>query len=345
MAEDEFAFFVPEVHAATLAETPVLAGGAIVLFHPVPVAVGLKAVVPYIHEVVCIDIALVIIGADAGAGRYGAVRQHTRNAHAGIAEEEIVADVALVIAQEALTAIAGLDAAFLAGGLDEFHEALELDGGELQLGILRAAAHGEHREQPPLLEAASQEEFLDLFQVREVPLVHAGNYVKDKAGHRAGHADGLFGPFKGAGDAAHPVVVFFQAVQAHGHGAQPGGQQAHEALLGHGKTIGDHPPGKFAVMEGLAAFFQVRPQERFPAGDHNHDLMGVQPGGLHLVQHLQEVFQRHVLEPGGNFAVAAAVAAVKVATQGALPEDFPELMFLNGFGGHLFMQPQRYMMS
>ena len=119
MADDEIAVVVAEVHAAAAAVFPPSAGGAFAGFHPRVVAVGLEAVFPHIHEIVLVDVALMIIGADAGAGRYGPVAEHPANRDAGLAEEEIVPHVAFVVAKEALAAVTGFYAALLPGGLDE----------------------------------------------------------------------------------------------------------------------------------------------------------------------------------------------------------------------------------
>ena len=68
MTKQEFAVRVTQVHAAAQAVFEILARGACSGAHPFPVAVGLEAPLPDIHQVVPVDVALVVVGADAGAG-------------------------------------------------------------------------------------------------------------------------------------------------------------------------------------------------------------------------------------------------------------------------------------
>ena len=60
---------VPEVHTVSEAIAPHLAFGAVVGFHPFTVTVFLKFVLPYVPEAVVIDIALMVVAADAEAAR------------------------------------------------------------------------------------------------------------------------------------------------------------------------------------------------------------------------------------------------------------------------------------
>ena len=60
------------MHAAAIAITEHIALGTVVTAHPFSVAVNIKASLPYIHEVVSVDIALMIVGAYAGTGGDGA---------------------------------------------------------------------------------------------------------------------------------------------------------------------------------------------------------------------------------------------------------------------------------
>ena len=94
MTEDEVALGVAQVHAAAAAVFPELAGGAGVLFHPGAVPVGAEAVLPHVHEIVPVNVALVIIGPDAGAGRNGAVGQHGTDGDTGLTHVEMAADIA-----------------------------------------------------------------------------------------------------------------------------------------------------------------------------------------------------------------------------------------------------------
>ena len=59
----------PSVHSVAVAVFPVSAFGTLPGAHPFAVAHICKARFPYIHEVVGVDVSLVVIGPYAGAGR------------------------------------------------------------------------------------------------------------------------------------------------------------------------------------------------------------------------------------------------------------------------------------
>ena len=67
---------VAEVHAVALAIAPHLAMLTLVGLHPFPVAVNLEFVLPNVPETVLVDIALMVIAADAEATRNRAVGQY-----------------------------------------------------------------------------------------------------------------------------------------------------------------------------------------------------------------------------------------------------------------------------
>lgn len=97
----QFTVRIPQVHAAAATVLPEFAGGAFILFHPTAVAIRNKAVFPYLHEVVLVDVPLGVVGPDAGACRNGAVGQYGAYGYAGIAHIEMIADVAFVVAHKA----------------------------------------------------------------------------------------------------------------------------------------------------------------------------------------------------------------------------------------------------
>ena len=125
MAEEKFAVGVAEVHAVAFAVFPDFAGGALVFMHPRAVPEGLEACVPDFHEVILVDIALMVIGPDAGAGGDAAVGKDGAYCDACRTDIEMAAHIAFIIAQEAFAAIFGHNPAFFPGGLDEFHQAFE----------------------------------------------------------------------------------------------------------------------------------------------------------------------------------------------------------------------------
>lgn len=98
MAEQQFAVAVAQVHAIALTVAEVLAVGTLAATHPFTVAVGGIAVLPDIHEVVLVDVALMVVGTDAGTGGNGAVGHHGTNGDTGLTGEQPVAHLTLVIA-------------------------------------------------------------------------------------------------------------------------------------------------------------------------------------------------------------------------------------------------------
>ena len=120
-------------------------------------------------------------------------------------------------------------------------------------------------------------------------------------------------------------MALLQAVQADGGAAQASLAQAPEAFLAERETVGDHPPGEAFFVDPAAAGFEVGAHQRLPAGDDDEYGMRLAMR-VDAVQHPQEVFQGHVGHLRDGLAVAAAVAAGKVATQGALPEELLQRM-------------------
>ena len=173
----------------------------------------------------------------------------------------------------------------------------------------------------------------------------AGYHVENQVRGAAGEANGRRRTGKTARNAAEPVMTYLQAVQRHRHGPKTRRHQATEFFRGQGITVGDHAPGEFHFVESAAAALQIRPHQGLAAGDDHHDLMRVFTGILHRFQHLQEVFQGHVPEPRERLAVAAAVPAVKVAPEGAFPENLPERMVLREFLRQVAVQLQAYLMA
>ena len=89
---------IAQMHAVSPAIAEVLAVGAIAFPHPFAVSVGLETVFPYLHEVVLVDVSLVVVRADAGAGRDGAVYQYRAYRHSRLTGKEMIAHIAFVIA-------------------------------------------------------------------------------------------------------------------------------------------------------------------------------------------------------------------------------------------------------
>ena len=76
MALQQMALAIAQVHAVAPAEFEELAVGTESRAHPLPVAEPIEAVLPHLHEIVVVDIALMEVAPDAGTGRYGTIGQH-----------------------------------------------------------------------------------------------------------------------------------------------------------------------------------------------------------------------------------------------------------------------------
>jgi len=75
MAYQQFSFIISQMHTVALTIAEVFAPGTFVLFHPRTVTVRLESRLPYFPEVVLIDVALVIVGADTATSTDGTVNQ------------------------------------------------------------------------------------------------------------------------------------------------------------------------------------------------------------------------------------------------------------------------------
>ena len=122
------------------------------------------------------------------------------------------------------------------------------------------------------------------------------------------HIDGAEGSFKTMRVATEMVVACFETIEADGKRAEPCVQKARVALGSHCKTVRDHAPGVAALLDFLAAFFEVRAHERFAAGNHHDKVLRVNVRG-ELVEHGHKVFAGHVGD-GVLDAVATAVQAM-----------------------------------
>lgn len=91
MTEQQFAVAIAEVHAIALTIAEILTVGTLVALHPTAVTIQHVTVLPHVHEVVLVDIPLIIVGTDAGAGSDGTVGHHGTHADARLTGEETVA--------------------------------------------------------------------------------------------------------------------------------------------------------------------------------------------------------------------------------------------------------------
>ena len=123
---DKSAVAIAEVHAAAFAITVHIAVGTLVAVHPFAVAVNLKAVFPHIHEIVFINIALMIVGADAGTSRDIAVDEHRPYGYARLAEKTVISHIQLIFTDEPLASVCADDTASTACFGNEIEQLAEM---------------------------------------------------------------------------------------------------------------------------------------------------------------------------------------------------------------------------
>ena len=100
MADFQLTFIIAQMKAVAMAVAEEAARGAVAGAFPFVGAVGLVAVLPYIPELVFVDVALMVAGADAGTGSDSAVGHDGTYGDASLTEEGKVAHLTFVVAHE-----------------------------------------------------------------------------------------------------------------------------------------------------------------------------------------------------------------------------------------------------
>ena len=73
VTEQQFAISIAQMHAVALTIAEILAISAFASAHPLTVAIGGITILPDFHEVVLVDISLIVICTDAGTGSNRAI--------------------------------------------------------------------------------------------------------------------------------------------------------------------------------------------------------------------------------------------------------------------------------
>ena len=94
---------VTQVHGSALAVAPHLAVPALTRLHPAAVTVQFESVFPDIPEIICVDIALMVVTAYAQAARNRTVIKYGGDTHTGYTAEQMVTDNALIRTEKAFT--------------------------------------------------------------------------------------------------------------------------------------------------------------------------------------------------------------------------------------------------
>ena len=134
-----------------------------------------------------------------------------------------------------------------------------------------------------------------------------------------------------------PVVLVASAVDVDRHAVDTRTGKGVHHLLVEGVAIGHQSPLEAAALNLTAALHNVASHERLAAHGVDEHRCRVDMSG-NLVEHLEEIAQRHL---GGSKVfgtVAAAMPAGKVAAQRAFPEELPQGMLT---AQALILQPCR----
>ena len=83
--------FVVQMHAIPFAIPEHGTVGTDSLASPFPMTKHFETMVPDFHEIILVDIPLVVIGSDAGTTGYGSVDANGSDRYAGMAAEKIIA--------------------------------------------------------------------------------------------------------------------------------------------------------------------------------------------------------------------------------------------------------------
>ena len=239
-----------------------------------------------------------------------------------------VADFAFKAAQKAFAGEVQFDAAFLAGLHDEVHDFRELFVVQLEFGVLPGPSHREDGKDPPGAGTERDEVFLEFFEAGEVALVDTGDYVEDEILLLRHHPDGVRGVLEGFWMAAHPGMVFLEAVEADGGGMDAAGEQAVEAPAVEQDAVGHHAPGVLTAVEFFSYVLEVASHQWFASRENNE-------GGVRIdmrsqaVDYAQEVGSGHVFDLGADAAVTATMQTRRVAAQRAFPKKLTEPVLFN----------------
>ena len=161
--------------------------------HPLAIAVGLEAMFPYIHEVITIDIALMVVATDAGTGGNGAIDEDGTNSDASLTGVEMVAYFTFIVSKEPFATVSDGQTpqafchlpktpsnspsmgrtwrgagGFLTDGTNEIEDKAELFVGELQLGISSCTPYREDREDAPTGHTLADEILMDVGKFEDI---------------------------------------------------------------------------------------------------------------------------------------------------------------------------------
>lgn len=331
---------IAEMHTVALTVTPVTASLTVAGAHPFAMAVRIIALFPDIHEIVVIDIALVKVRADARTGGNGTIGHDRSYGDACLTMEEGVANVALIIAQKALTAVSSIYLPALASLANEVEKSTELIARQLQLRVGSSTANRENGVEPPGRHAFGHKEIAYLRQGRIVALMNTGHHVARHLRHAHQSIDGITHMGKTVLVAPKPVVVGFHTVKTYGKTMEPGFTTQPSQQVGSEQlAVGHHTPREAPLIDAATTLNNIRTKQRLTASNDDKNLVWISLLG-NAVENPEEIFTRHIAHARQLLTVAATMTARHITAQRALPEQLPQRVSLLNVAAHHPMQFQ-----
>ena len=191
VTKQEFAVAIAQMHAITLTIAEVFALGTFVFLHPLAVAIGMIAILPHFHEVVFVDVSLIIDCPDAGTGSDRTVGHYRPYRHTSLTGEETTAHLTFVIAKKALTTIVCTDTSFLTYLFNIVEDPTEFLIRESHVRIEGCTTYRKDGKESPTFDALRNQEFLDVVKFRIISTIDAGDDVEKEALCGNEHVNGL----------------------------------------------------------------------------------------------------------------------------------------------------------
>ena len=116
-----------QVHTVPFAKAERLAILAFSTTCPIAISEDLEAIVPHVHEIVLVDVSLLVIVSDTQTGGNAAINQDAGCRDTCLTDIEPVAHLRLILAQKALAGIFCMDSSLLTCFHDEIHKTTEIN--------------------------------------------------------------------------------------------------------------------------------------------------------------------------------------------------------------------------
>ena len=330
MAHEQLSRFVAQMHPVAAAIFEYAAIPARTVPHPFAVAVWCETVVPYVHEIVSVNVALVVAGPNARASRDGAVYPDAGDGYAGAAVVERVAYIAFVPAEKAFASVIDRDAAFAARISDELHQTAELFRIELQTRVVCAAAYREDGEDAPAFHPFGYQEIPESGQGGEGVCIGAGHVIVEDVRLTGEQPEGAERAFVAAFVPPYAVMSFGETVEADGSRMQAGTKQRLQAAFVEQHSVRDDAPRIPPVVKGPSDLFDVAPHQGLSARNDDENPIRNDMWG-YRIDCPEKIGGGHVGYGGLAAAVASAVTAREVAAEGSLPHDGTQFVSRDAF--------------